>query len=143
MAAPSVCVLRVSSSCLLPLWETSQDQQLGLTQAPFKLLLFPWALERVRFCVCPLGVESVSHSPPAPLNLSPASLQSQTFSRLVSWHRTPGLGSLMWGLDPLLPGENLCNCILLFVDCPLRGMCLDYTMTLPSYPSRCGSSLYL
>ena len=29
------------SSCLLPLWEALQDQQLPLTQAPFKLLLQP------------------------------------------------------------------------------------------------------
>lgn len=30
-----------------------------------------------------------------------------------SWCRTSGLGCPMWGLDPLLLGENLCNC-----DCP-------------------------
>ena len=36
MAAAKVYVHRVSSSCLLPLWEAHQDQQLGLTQAPCK-----------------------------------------------------------------------------------------------------------
>ena len=35
MAAASVYVPRVSSSCLLALWEAFQDQQVGLTQAPF------------------------------------------------------------------------------------------------------------
>ena len=36
MAATSVCVLRVSCNCFLPLLETLQDQQVGLTQAPNK-----------------------------------------------------------------------------------------------------------
>ena len=59
MAAASVYVPRVSSSCLLALWEAFQDQQVGLIQAPFKLLLLPWVLEHVRFCVHPLRVESL------------------------------------------------------------------------------------
>ena len=59
MAAASVCVPRVSFSCLLPLQDTLQYQWVGLTQAPFKLLLLPWVLEHVRFCVCPLSVASL------------------------------------------------------------------------------------
>ena len=43
---------RVSSSCPLSL----QDQQVGLTQAFFKLLLLPWFPECVRFGVHPLKV---------------------------------------------------------------------------------------
>ena len=39
MAASSVHVSTLSSSCLLLLWESLQDQQVGLTQAPLKLLL--------------------------------------------------------------------------------------------------------
>ena len=39
MAAASVCCPRVNLGCLLPLQETLQDQQVGLAQAPFKLLL--------------------------------------------------------------------------------------------------------
>ena len=58
-AAAHVCVPRVNSSCLLLLWETLQDQQLGLTQATFKLLLLPWVPEHVRFCVCPIEVQSL------------------------------------------------------------------------------------
>ena len=59
MAAASIYVLRVSSSCLLPLVEPLQDQQEGLIQAPFKLLLLPRVSECVRFGVCPLRVESL------------------------------------------------------------------------------------
>ena len=33
------------SSCLLPLWEALQDQQVSLTQAPFRLPLLLWVLE--------------------------------------------------------------------------------------------------
>ena len=59
MSAASVYVPRVSCSFLLPLQEILQDQQVSLTQAPFKLLLLPWVLECVRFCVHPLRVESL------------------------------------------------------------------------------------
>ena len=41
----SVCVSRVSSSGLLPFWKALQDQQVCLTQTPFKLLLLPWVSE--------------------------------------------------------------------------------------------------
>lgn len=121
----------MNSSCLLYLWETCQDQQLGLTQGLFRGLLFPWILEHVSYCVHLLGVQSVFHSPPILLNSSPASLQSQAFLKLVSWCRTTGLRSLIWGSDPFLLGENLCSYSLLFVNCSLRGMDLKYTMTFP------------
>ena len=49
---------------LLPLREALQDQQVGLTQAPFKLLLLPWISEHVRFCVRPLRVESLFPTAP-------------------------------------------------------------------------------
>ena len=55
MAVP-VSVLRMSSSCLLPLPEILQDQQVGLTQAPLKSLLLPWVLEQVRLCMCAVRV---------------------------------------------------------------------------------------
>lgn len=45
----------MSSSCLLPLWESLQDQQVGLTQAPFKLLLYSGSQT---FCVQPLKIDS-------------------------------------------------------------------------------------
>lgn len=53
MVVVSVYVFEVSSTCFLPLWEALQDQQVGPTQAPFKLLLQPWVLEDVRFHVRP------------------------------------------------------------------------------------------
>ena len=46
----SVCVPRVSSSCLLLLLETRQNYLVSLTQVLFKLLLLPWAPGHVRFC---------------------------------------------------------------------------------------------
>ena len=63
----------------------------------------------VKFCVCPLRVESISHNPLGLPKVSPTGLQSQMF-RGSSWHRIPGLGSLMWGSDPSFLRENLCNC---------------------------------
>ena len=42
---------------LLPLQEVLQDQQIGLTHAPFKLLLLPQVLVCVRFCMSFLRVE--------------------------------------------------------------------------------------
>lgn len=35
-AAASVCIPRMSSSCLLPLWEALQEQQVSQIQDPFK-----------------------------------------------------------------------------------------------------------
>ena len=40
----------MSSSCFLPLWESLQDQQVGLTQAPFTLLLLPRVSEHEILC---------------------------------------------------------------------------------------------
>ena len=57
MAATSVSVSRNILSYLLPLQETLQDQQVGLTQVPLKLLPLCWDLEYVRFCVRPLTVD--------------------------------------------------------------------------------------
>ena len=51
LASTNVYVPRVSGSCLLPLWEVLQDQQVGLTQALSKVLLLPWIPEHVRVCV--------------------------------------------------------------------------------------------
>ena len=72
------------SSCLLPLWEALQDQQLPLILAAFKLLLQPWVLEHVRFCMPPLRVESASHSPLALPKLSPAGFKSKSSGRSSS-----------------------------------------------------------
>ena len=54
--------------------------------------------------------DSVSYSSPALLNIRSTSLQSHTCWRLIFPAQDPGLGSLMWGSDPLLLGEDLYNC---------------------------------
>ena len=54
---PPVYVSRMSSSCLLPLWEALQDQLVGLTQAPLKLVLLSWVPDHMRFCVHILRAE--------------------------------------------------------------------------------------
>ena len=59
MVATSVSIHTGSPCCLLALREALQDQQVGLTQAPFKLLPLRGDLEHVRFCVRPLRAESV------------------------------------------------------------------------------------
>ena len=66
MAVASICVPRRSPSVLLSLWETLQDHQVGLTQAPLQLLPECWDLGVCENLHVPFksGV-SVSYSPPA------------------------------------------------------------------------------
>ena len=42
MPAFRICVPSRSPCCLLPLWETLQHQQVGLTQTPFKFMPLRW-----------------------------------------------------------------------------------------------------
>ena len=56
MALPT-SVSQGEPGCLLPLWEAVQDEHVGLTQPPFKLLPRPWDLEYVMFCTCFVRVE--------------------------------------------------------------------------------------
>ena len=108
MGAGSIYVPRVRSSCLLPLWEALQDQQVGLTQAPFTLRLLPQDSEHVRFCVHPLRVESMSPSPVALLKVSSAGFQSQMFWGFVFLAQNPRAGDSEVGLRPLASwGEPL------------------------------------
>ena len=54
------CLYPHGESYLPPaLCESVYDQQVGLTQAFFKLLLMPWVLEFVGFCLSPLRVKSL------------------------------------------------------------------------------------
>ena len=59
MASASIYVPRGNFHCLLLLQEALQDQQMGMTQAPFKLLPLPWVLEHVKFCMHSFTVESL------------------------------------------------------------------------------------
>ena len=132
MAAASVYVPRAGGgggpSCLLPLSEAFQDQQEGLTQASFKLLLLPCFPEHVRFCV-----------PFKSGTLFPTALSFSHIQALLAFKarhsgssscqcRTPGLRSPMWGSDPSLLGEIVV--IVQFVGGPPGGMGLDYTTSL-------------
>ena len=127
MAVIIVYVPRVSSSRLLPLWETLQDQQVGLTQASFKLLLLPWIPEHVRFCAHP--------QPSAPSDSKPAGLQSQIF-----WGPIFLVQDLWAWTPPFLETIFAVVIVLLFVGC-LPGV---WVFTLPrlraSYLTPCGSS---
>ena len=83
----------------------------GSDRVPFKLLLLHWVLECVRFSVHHfMNRVSVSYSHMAFPCASPTGLQSQMFRGSSSRCRTPGIGSLMWGSDSSLLGENLCSC---------------------------------
>ena len=143
MAAASVFVPRMSSSCLLLLWETRHDQQVGLSQAPFKILLLPWVLEHeflgasfksgVSISPCPLGLPKVSST----------GLQSQMLWGLASWHKTLGFGDPDVGLRPIVPWEEPLQLIILpFVGRPPSGVGLDCIVFLhhhpPPAPSGCG-----
>ena len=80
----------------------------GSDPGSLKLLLLPWVLESVRFCVCLLRGESLSHSSQAPLKLSLTGLQSQTFWGLIFLVQDPWVGEpdvelrtlTLWG-EPL------------------------------------------
>ena len=105
---PRVYVPRVSSSCLLPLQEVLQDQQVRLMQVPSKLLLLPWVPEQVGFCMHRSRVGSLfpllSGTPESKLWWP----QRPLFLEPVFLLQCPGLSSLMCGLDPLVPfGESL------------------------------------
>ena len=75
------------SICLLPLWDALLNHQVGLIQAPFRILFIPWVLECVRFYVHPVRVKCISYSPLTLLEVSHTGLQSQT----------------LWGILSLLP----------------------------------------
>ena len=134
MVATTVYVPRVSSHCLLSLWKSLQDQQVGLTQDPFKLLLLPWVLEHVRFCVCPLRIESLFSS-------------GLWDSWKPHWPSKPNVPStrLGWGAQHgvqilySLGRTSAIVIILLFVGCLPKSVGLTILWLCPSYSSLCGS----
>lgn len=98
-AAASVFVHRGSPGCCLLLWEPPRSAS-RFGQDPFKLLPLCWKLECVRFCICPLRAEAVSYSLSALLYVN---------------RRTTGLGSPMWGVDPLLLGGEPLQFVIIFL----------------------------
>ena len=112
-AVSSICIPRQNPNLLLPLQEVFQVQQVGLTQAPFKLLPLQRDPESVRAGVCPLRAES----------LFPTVLQVSHMQALRAfkaecpggpWCRTPKLGNLMWDPDPSVLGRLSAAVIILF-----------------------------
>ena len=107
-----------------------QDQQVGLTQAPFKLLSQFWVLECVRFCVYPLIVTFyfLQHS---------ASLENKhhwpSKPNILGAH-LPSAGPLGWAgqcraqTPCFLRKTSAIVLIFLFVGCPLGDV---YTTFLP------------
>ena len=84
MATTSVCVSRASPSCFLPLWESLQDELVGLTQGSFKALSAMLGLEVCEILCAPFRCgDSVSSSS--------SGLQSQMF-----WG-SPRTGPPGWG----------------------------------------------
>ena len=73
----------------------------GLAQASLKSPLLPWATEWVRFCACPLGVESLHHSPQGVPNISLTGLESQVFRGLILLVQEAQAGKPLVGLRPL------------------------------------------
>ena len=96
---------------IIPLWKTFQDQQVGLTLAPFKLLFLPWVPEHLRFCVCLLRVEV--------LFLTAVCLfQKQVLlaftakcpSNIIAMVQYPQAGDPDAGTGLSTSREKLCNC---------------------------------
>ena len=107
MAATSVFVPTVSCSCLLPLWETLQDQQVGHDPGFYQVItsaLGPRACE----ILYALFVKSFPPRPLKLLKVSPAGLQSQMLWGLLFLLQDPKAGETNVGLKPLTPlGESL------------------------------------
>ena len=149
-AVSSICIPRQNPNLLLPLQEVFQVQQVGLTQAPFKLLPLQRDPESVRAGVCPLRAESVSYCPPGLPYASPESLQSRMpWGPLV---QDPQAGQPDVGPRPLRPWETLCSgdySVLVYLPMEVR---LN-SITSPAllfvllwfflYIFRCGQSLLL
>ena len=133
MGAANLCVPKGSPSCLLPLQEALQNQQMGLTLAPFKLPPLLWDSEHVRFCMSQKSGIYVSYSPPALQYASPIGLHSQMFLELIFSVLDP------WGresdveLRSLTPwGRTTAIVIILpFVGHLPRNVGLHYTESLP------------
>ena len=133
--ATSVCVPKVSGSH--PTSPGDSPRPAGRSaQAPIRLLLLPWVLVHVRFCVHPLIVKSLF--PPVlwnSQNWSPLAFRTECCGDLSSWCRVPRLGSPTWGSERSFLWKNLCNIIIFqFMGHPSRGMQLDYITTTPLLP---------
>lgn len=105
MSLTNVSIPRELLDCLLPLWQLLQDQQVGLTQASFKLLPLHWAYET---CVS-LYEWILFFLKPSVSLISKPCWPSRAD---VLGFFLPSSGPLDEGVksDPLLLGENLFDC---------------------------------
>ena len=121
---------RVSFSFLFHLQDTLQDQQVCLTQVPFKLLPLP--------CTAFKSHVSIFHSLLGLLKVSLTGLQSQMF-----WANLPGVDpqaeSPKWGSDPLLLVESLCSFLIMHQKSRPCGMVLTIPQLCLSHLFHCGS----
>ena len=105
MAASTIYITRDRPRCLLSLWESLPEQQVGLTQASFKLLPLHWAYET---CVS-LYEWILFFLKPSVSLISKPCWPSRAD---VLGFFLPSSGPLDEGVksDPLLLGENLFDC---------------------------------
>ena len=107
VAAISIDVPMVSPRCFLPFQEGLQDQQMGLTQAPFKSLPLCCVSEPWRFCMYPLRVESLFPTALSSRVCKPCWPSKPDVLGFPSWCRiwigelNVELGPLVFGGEPL------------------------------------------
>ena len=146
MAAASVYDHRGSPSSLLPLQEAHQDQQVGQTQNPFKLLSLHWVSECVRFCMCFIRVESLL---PTVLWFScrqvPLAFKARHSEGLASWLQDPQSGELNVDLEPLTFWGRISTIVIIFLFVGHLHGCvnLDYTTSLLLLPISLWFLLYI
>lgn len=105
MAVARVLFIWRTPSCPSPLRDYLQDQQMGLTQAPFKFLLQSWIPEHLRVCVYHLTVESHWLQQASCSLESEPCRPSKTNVLVACFPREGPLG----GGPSVVLGEKLCN----------------------------------
>lgn len=124
IAACSVSVSMGSPSCLLPLQEALQSQQVGLKPLSFKVLVLRWNSEQVSFCLLRREAHPV-------LQLSQKCSKPGVLGAYFTQVELPGWRVSIWVLYPSL----LRRTSWLFFPLPVshysRGMGPYWTMSLP------------
>lgn len=136
MAAVITSIHRKIPSCTLPLQEGFQDEQVGLTQALFKLLLLYLDLDSFEILHSPCQSQVCFLQPSGSSQNKPL-----WFSKpdVLEAH-LPSAGSLGCRVsDPSILGEDFCSCAYsfhLWVTFP--NVCPDYIAFLAPCPFCCG-----
>lgn len=116
-----------------------QDQQIHLTQVPFKLLPLCWDLEHVDFVSCPVRAASLF---PTALQLSHVQVLLPFKARCSGAHLS-GTGSLYWRVSCEAQTSHLWRTSELRLSSYFQitdlGVCLDcIAPPTPPHPSHCG-----